>query len=132
MRLYVVVKKETARALLEGRPPLLAESLVLDPYEPGTYRVTSMTFYHFPWLADVREEGGPDGDEYEHWEQLAVDVPDEVARAHESPCPEGGNSTFQLPLPLVARLLASTASGDTQPAPTARWAAAPANPPAGK
>jgi hypothetical protein len=82
-----------------------AESLVLDDGHgdhQGTVRVPSPTFYHFPWLADLVAEDPSPG--WEPWAQLELDVPDDVAAARESRRPEGGNSTWHLPLDLVARL----------------------------
>jgi hypothetical protein len=102
MVLYTVLKRETISALREGQTPNYAEALILDDIE-GTVRVPSPMFYHFPWLEDLVEERP--SDEWQKWAQLALDVPDDIAAAHEVRCPEGGNSTWYLKVELIARLI---------------------------
>jgi hypothetical protein len=118
MRLYAVLKRETISALRAGRALNYAESLVLDDGHgdhQGTVRVPSPTFYHFPWLCDLMEEDPSPG--WESWAQIALDVPDDVAASRESRCPEGGNSTWHLPLDLVARLAKEQADAAAADAP---------------
>lgn len=103
MRLYVVVKRTTARALREKHPLAHAESLILDYAKEGTVEVPRLAFHDFPWLHEPLDEDL--SELWERWEEVAIDAPDEVARAYELPCPEGGNSAWYLPLDIAARLV---------------------------
>jgi hypothetical protein len=104
MRLYVVVKRTTARALRGNCPLYHAKSLMLDYAKEGTVEVPRLAFHNFPWLREPLDEDL--SELWDQWEEVAIDFPDETARAYELPCSEGGNSVWYLPLDVVARLAA--------------------------
>src|SRR4051812_16525250 len=100
MRLYAVTIRADAERLRRGQGGRYDTWYSLE--EDGSVCVPTPMFEAFSWhdIEDVAADQLP-----EDWEELAFEIPEEVARPHESVPLDGGNHCWYVPLSTAIRFL---------------------------
>ena len=100
MRLYAVTTRADATRLRRGERGRYDTWYNLD--EDGICRVPSPSFEAFSWHDVTDFEPGELPDD---WEELAFDIPDDVARPYQSVPLDGGNHCWYVPVSIAVRFL---------------------------